>query len=194
MKHAVIVCHPRRESFTRAVAETYVHAVHDHGHTAIVRDLYAIGFDPVLKAGEIPGPGAPTPGADVTAERAMLADADVFVLVFPMWMGSMPAMLKGYLERVFGYGFAYGKGPGGVTPLLSGRKLIAFSASGAPNDWLVSQGIWQAARALQDTYFGQICGLVPIDHVHFGAIAPNMRKDMAQRHFDEVRRIVASHF
>lgn len=194
MRHAVIVSHPKRQSFTRAVAETYVHAVHERGHTAIVRDLYAIGFDPVLKESEIPGPGEPTPGADVAAERAMLADVDVFALVFPMWMGAMPAMLKGYLERVFGYGFAYGGTKGAMAPLLTGRKLIAFSASGAPSDWLVSQGIWQAARTLQDTYFAQICGLSAIDHIHFGAVGPNLRADVVARHLEQAKRVVADHF
>ena len=52
MKHAVILAHPRPESFTASVAGAYVRAVRQLGHDVVVRDLYGIGFDPCLKAGE----------------------------------------------------------------------------------------------------------------------------------------------
>ncbi len=65
MKHAVIFAHPNPESFTAAVARTYAEALKGLGETVIVRDLYAMGFDPCLKAGEIPGLKGHAPGADV---------------------------------------------------------------------------------------------------------------------------------
>ena len=80
--------------------------------------------------------------------------------------------MKGYLERVFGSGFAYGRGASGNQPLLRGRKLISFSSSGAPTDWVVQTGAWQAVRTFFDAHFAAMCGMEVIDHIHFGGIVP----------------------
>ena len=55
MHHAIIVAHPRQDSLTCAIAGAYAEAVRELGHTAVERDLYRMGFDPCLKADEIPG-------------------------------------------------------------------------------------------------------------------------------------------
>src|SRR5689334_7807943 len=105
-KHVVIACHPEAESFTLSVARAYCDAVVDRGQGAILRDLYRIGFDPVLKAPERL-PDAPfVPSPDVRDELALLEGADAFVLVYPLWFGTPPAMMKGYIERVLGAGFS----------------------------------------------------------------------------------------
>src|SRR4051812_44732224 len=103
-RHAVILCHPDAHSFNHAIAETYCDAVRANGQEAILRDLYAIGFDPVLKANERPTLAGFAPSADVERELAVLRTCDVFVLVYPIWFGTPPAMVKGYIERVLGSG------------------------------------------------------------------------------------------
>src|SRR5690606_877852 len=95
MKHAVILAHPRPRSFVRLLADTYLTAVRGLGAEAELIDLYAMDFDPCLKAEEIPDPTEARPGADVVAERRRLMDADVFCLVYPIWFGGPPAILKG---------------------------------------------------------------------------------------------------
>lgn len=105
MKHAVIVAHPNVDSFTLTVARTWAEAAKAAGHTVELRDLYRIGFDPRLQDEEIPRPDGFQPGKDVLAERAAIGDADVFVFVYPLWFYAPPAMLKGYVDRVFGMGF-----------------------------------------------------------------------------------------
>ena len=109
MKHAIIFAHPRPRSFTGSVAQSYAEAVTALGHSAVIRDLYRMNFNPCLGETELPFGGDFQPGADVVAERKMLEDVTVFALVYPFWLNAPPAMLKGYLDRVFGYGFAYGK-------------------------------------------------------------------------------------
>lgn len=109
MKHAVIVAHPVRTSFNRSVAEAYRQAVELRGHTVIVRDLYAMNFEPRLQAAEMPRAEGFAPGADVLAEREQLKDVDVFTFVYPLWFNAPPAILKGYIDRVFGFGFGMGR-------------------------------------------------------------------------------------
>src|SRR5690349_2683350 len=107
MNHAVVVAHPDPRSFTLAVAGAYGEAVQHAGGQAFVRDLYKMKFNPCLELDELPRSGDPTPRPDVVAERRQLADIDVFAFIYPFWFNAPPAILKGYMDRVFGLGFAY---------------------------------------------------------------------------------------
>lgn len=194
MQHALIVAHPNPKSFTASLAMAYGEAAEGLGHKTIMRDLYGMSFDPCLKADEIPTPAGFSPRADIVGERLMLGDVDVFALFYPFWINAPPAILKGYLERVFGMGFAYGQGSSGVEPLLRGRKLVSFTASGAPTEWVMEFGAWKAVRALFDEHFAAVCGLQVVDHVHFGNIVPGIRSDVVARHQQSVRDVVARQF
>jgi NAD(P)H dehydrogenase (quinone) len=193
MQHALIVAHPNPKSFVASLAMAYGEAAEELGHKTIMRDLYGMAFDPCLKADEIPTPAGFSPRADVVGERLMLGDADVFALFYPFWLNAMPAMLKGYLDRVFGMGFAYGKADFGNEPLLHGRKLVSFTASGAPTEWVVESGAW-GTRQVFDEHLATVCGLTLVDHVHFGGIVPGIRSDVVARHQQSVRDVVARQF
>jgi NAD(P)H dehydrogenase (quinone) len=194
MKHVVILAHPGATSFNAAMAQAYRLAATALGHTTLLRDLYALNFDPRLRATELPFAEGFEPGADVQAERALLADADVFALVYPLWLNAPPAMLKGYLERVFGFGFAYGRDGHGAEPLLAGRRLISFTSSGAPSHWVEESGAMRAIRALFDEHFAAVCGLTVVEHVHFGHVVPGIRADAVLGMLDEVGQAVRRNF
>ena len=194
MKHAVILAHPNPKSFNHGVAEAYCAAVKARGHEPLLRDLYATGFDPRLKAAEIPGSHGFKPEADVVAERALLKDAGVFAFVYPFWINAPPAILKGYIERVFGMGFAYGPGGDGNTGLLACRHMISFTSSGAPTQWVHQSGAWDAEVKIFDGHVSALTGLHIVDHIHFGGIVPGIRADVVERHFGEVRAAVAKYF
>ncbi|MEJ0028344.1 MAG: NAD(P)H-dependent oxidoreductase [Rhizomicrobium sp.] len=194
MKHAVIVAHPNADSYTAALASAYREAGLAAGHEVIFRDLYAMGFDPRLAESEIPWSPHFALKDDVIAERALLQDVDVFAFFYPLWLNSPPAILKGYLERVFGLGFAYRREGAGNAPLLKGRKMISFTASGAPTEWVIQSGAWAAMRTLFDSHFATVCGLEVVDHVHFGGIHPGIRADSVRNDGDTVRATLARHF
>lgn len=194
MKHAIILSHPNRASFNAAVADAYIKAVRDLGHEAMLRDLYAMGFDPRLGQDEMPFGATFQPRPDVVAERKAIGGADVFVLVYPLWLNAPPAMMKGYLERVFGFGFAYGQDGNGSAPLLCGRKLVTFSSSGAPFHWVQQTGAFEAVRTLFDRHLAAVCGMSVVDHVHFGGIVPGIRPDAVARMLKDVARTAENHF
>lgn len=194
MKHALIIAHPNPKSFTQAMASAYADALRGQGQEPLVRDLYGMDFDPRLRAEEIPGPGGFTPGRDVAAERDLLTDVGAFAFFYPVWFNAPPAILKGYLDRVFGMGFGYGMGQGGNTPLLTGRSMISFSSSGAPKHWMVETGAWDAMRKLFDEHVGAVTGLAVLDHLHFGAIVPQITGEAVASCAEEVRRAAERHF
>jgi NAD(P)H dehydrogenase (quinone) len=175
MKHAIIVGHPDPASFTMAMARTYADCLSACGHTVDMRDLYRLDFDPRLKLSEMPDRPEWAPAADVEAERRLLRDADVFAFVYPLWFNSPPAIVKGYVDRVFGAGFGYARlKAGGQEPLLTNRHLIHITASGSSSAWLNEQGATGSARTLFEDTFARACGMRVRPHIHFDNIVPNL--------------------
>lgn len=194
MKHALIVAHPKARSFTQAMAKACAEALEGLGHEVAVRDLYRLGFDPCLAAEELPSPEGFAPREDVVAERALLADVQAFAFFYPVWFNAPPAILKGYVDRVFGMGFGYGVQGGASAPLLAGKSLISFSSSGAPHSWMVETGAWDAMRKLFDEHLGAVTGLSVLDHLHFGSITPGIRSDVVRSSAAQVREAARRRF
>lgn len=194
MKHAVIFAHPSAQSFTASVAAAYTEAAESLGHAVVQRDLYRMGFDPCLKESERVTAGACQPGDDVLAERALIGSCDIFALIYPLWLNAPPAILKGYLDRVFGFGFAFGANGHSYEPLLRGRQLISFTSSGAPAIWLQQTGSWNALQALFDTYFATLCGMTTVGHVHAGGVTPGASVSFVHARLHDVRAAVRQHF
>ncbi len=171
LKHAVIAAHPAEGSFTLAIANRYAEAVRSHGHEAIVRDLYRLGFDPVLSEDERQG----HPRADVLAEWDALGEIDVFVLVYPVWFGAPPAMLVGYIDRVLGAGRTRGQASeGDKASILQGKYLVSLTLSGSMRAWLDEKGVLESLRNLFDRYLGEVFGLPETHHYHFDGVQPGL--------------------
>ena len=190
MKHGVVVAHPSADSFIMTVAKTYRDAVVSLGHGVVFRDLYRMGFSPCLQADELPAVQA-APRPDIAEERRVLSDVDVYAFVYPFWFNAPPAILKGYIERVFGLGFGYANGG---KPLLGRAQMIVFSSSGAPTEWVVNTGAYEAVRRVADEHFSAVCGLKFLEHVHFGGIVTGLRPDVVSQKLGIVRSTVLKHF
>lgn len=194
MKHAIILAHPDSRSFNATIAATYARAAADLGHAVVVRDLYAIDFDPRLRRTELPWVKDYAPGEDVRRERALIGDADVFVFVYPLWFNAPPAILKGYVDRVFGAGFGFQPMAGISDPLLVGRRLVSFSSSGAPESWVRETGAFEALTRNFDRHLSDMCGLRVLGHVQFGGVTPGMTKEAVNACLDRVRETVTREF
>ena len=194
MKHAVIVAHPSLQSYTSSMASSYREVGLAAGHDVIYRDLYRMNFDPCLAESELPWAKSYALRDDVIAEREILKDVDVFALFYPLWLNAQPAILKGYLERVFGMGFAYRREGSGNVPMLKGKRLISFTNSGAPTEWVIQSGAWQAMRTLFDGHFAAVCGLEVVDHIHFGGVVPGIRADSVKADMSKVAKVFEKHF
>lgn len=194
-KHAIIVAHPNLDSFNLSVARRYQESVEALGIETIVRDLYREDFDPALKQGEMPRRADFAPELDIVRERKLIGDAAVFAFVYPLWFNAPPAMLLGYIQRVFGVGFGYSSqhnGPNGR--LLIGRSMISFSSSGAPAEWLRTEGGWDALRNLFDDHVAEVCGMNVLDHRHYGRVQNTTPTCRIEAHLGDVDATVARCF
>jgi NAD(P)H dehydrogenase (quinone) len=189
-KHAVILCHPDPESFNAAVAKTYCEAVTARFHEVTVRDLYGLKFDPVLKADEQPSALEFVPLADVATELDALSKANVIVFVYPIWFGTPPAMLKGYVERVLGAGFGHRlmreRGGGSVA---AGKYLVSITTSGNSSQWLESQGAMVSLHNVFDNYLANAFSMASHAHLHLSGIVEDITDLTVRRELFRVNEI-----
>jgi len=148
MRVLLIYCHPLAGSFCAVLRETATEALRSAGHEVEVRDLYAERFNPVLTAeerGSYYDQGADR--HDVAGHIASLRRAEALVLVYPTWWFGMPAMLKGWIDRVWLPGVAFHLGgPGVLQPLLTNiRRISIVTTYGSPRWllWLVGWPDWR---------------------------------------------------
>jgi NAD(P)H dehydrogenase (quinone) len=106
----------------------------------------------------------------------------------------MPAMMKGYIDRVFARGFAYESHNGIVHGLLSGKKSVLVTISGAPLSQLVKSGDWKAVQQLQDTHILRNAGFELLEHVHFDEVVPQLSVAAVEQHMAHIRSCVRRHF
>lgn len=195
MKHLIVVAHPEKSSLTMTLARAYAAELENMGHQQKTRDLYRNNFNPILSSGELHGVDADhPPAADVKQEQDEIRIAEALAVIYPLWWMSMPAMMKGYIDRVFARGFASMALNGLVRGLLSGRKCILVTISGAPLPVLVGTGRWNAVLALQDTHVFRAAGLDLLEHVHFDEVTSDLPKVKVDEHIARIRRCARQHF
>lgn len=195
MKHVVVVAHPAAESFTMALTRTYTAELEQLGHSQRTYDLYRMGFNPVLGAQELlPITTDRSASPDVMKAQDDIRAAAAVTLIYPLWWLSMPAMMKGYVDRVFARGFAYESHEGIVRGLLTGKKAVLMTVSGAPLPLLVKSGNWNAVQVLQDTHVLRSTGFELLEHLHFDEIVPNLSNVVTDRCMARVRDCAREHF
>lgn len=195
MKHLLVLAHPRPESFTRQVAATYSQAVQALGHQVVLRDLYAMRFNPVADGDEGRTRPQGPPAPDVQVEMDHLVAADVLTFVSPVWWIAPPAILKGWLDRVLrGGGFAYGYGPNGPRGTLVGKRSLVFTSSGSTEREFVDSRKLDAIRVMWGVGTVEFCGMTLLDHQHFGPVGSRSTPAMVEGYLARVRDAVARHF
>ena len=132
MKVLVVFDHPRRHSFCGAVLDELLAGLAEAGHEVEIADLHAEGFDPRMPVADEPDWADPDKpySAAVLAEQARIARNEMLVFVFPVWWWSLPAMLKGWIDRVWNNGWAYG-----ARKLPHRRALLVATAAGNAEDY-----------------------------------------------------------
>ena len=161
MRVLVLYAHPLADSFAAALHRAIVAALRRGGHEVDDCDLYAEGFVPVLSPAERRAYDTPSPDlAGVAGHVAPLRAAEAVVLCFPTWWYGMPAILKGYFDRVWAQGVAFHlpEGGGAILPALTNiKKLWVVTTYGAPW-WLIRLVLRDPVRAVILGGLARLCG------------------------------------
>jgi NAD(P)H dehydrogenase (quinone) len=223
MNVLTIYAHYSPRSFCHAVLERFAAGLKDAGHTNEVVDLYAIGFDPVFRARDVPNwidesipsdlldrmqlkqtildsAGGPLRRflvnrrlgdkddrgiirmlrehmpEDVAVQQKKIARAEALAFISPLYFVGFPAILKGWIERVFTLGFAFGLKPeawrgdiGGRVPLLEHKKALIINTT-IFNEDAYRAGLGEAMKKLIDDFALSYPGIQKVEHVYFYAV------------------------
>jgi NAD(P)H dehydrogenase (quinone) len=224
MRVLIVYANPNPRSFCHAILERVARGLADAGHTHEVVDLYAIGFDPVLRACDGPnwmdedmpqelldrvhlgaelvaGAGGPIRRflvkrwigdkdargiiralrkdrrpKDILEQQAKVARAQGLILIAPVWFVGLPAMLKGWIERVFTPGFAFGLSRAGWygdldgrIPLLRLEKALVISTT-LFDERAYRSGLGDAMKLLIDDFCLRYPGIKQVEHEYFYAV------------------------
>lgn len=157
MRALVVLAHPEPGSFNAAMFGTAVEALRDAGNEVATSDLYALSFDPVSGRGNFTSSNNPDYfkqqveemhatevggfAPDVEAEIAKLEGCDLMVWQFPLWWFGLPAILKGWVDRVFAMGRAYGGGRVYETGMFRGKRALLSLTTGGPEEAYARDGL-----------------------------------------------------
>jgi len=165
-----VFSHPFEDKYPAAVMSAFHEPFMTAGHSIDVLDLHAEGFDPrFTKDDHDHFWGGPVP-ADVAAFHRRVERADRLAFVFPVYWWGMPAMMKGWIERVFTGGWAYAFGSGVEdrgqalpTSLLGNRPTILIGIGGSTRSTYDKYGYAQAMRTQIDVGTFAYCGITDVE-------------------------------
>jgi len=154
----VVLSHPDTKSFSHAIAQRFMDGVLEAGHTCEFADLHAEGFNPCWSLEDIENDGT-SPPEDIQREQARIEKCDTVCFVFPLFWFGMPAMLKGWIDRVWSWGWAYDQLDDHNKSLQKDRTAIMLIPAGAnPNSWEPYADIEKSMLNIWETgtlgYFG----------------------------------------
>jgi NAD(P)H dehydrogenase (quinone) len=156
MNVLIVFAHPEPKSFNGALFDTAVEILSAAGHTVATSDLYRMGFNPVsdrhnfstvkeadflkLQIEEMHATEVGGFASDIEAEIEKVEAADLMIWQFPLWWFGLPAILKGWVDRVFAMGRTYGYGHIYETGVFKGKRALLSLTTGGPQEAYTPDG------------------------------------------------------
>ncbi len=152
----VVVAHHRTDSLTAHTARRTTAQLESAGYRVDLLDLESEGFDPRMTVADQPDWGNRDKEYSelVHAHMRRVLAAEVVVAVFPVYWQGLPALLKGWIDRVWNYGFAYGRSK----PRLAGKRMLWLGLAGATSDDPIIEGMQRVLETALNEGIAYYCG------------------------------------
>ncbi len=191
MKTLIIYANYKENSFNAAIRDILADIFHQNGNEVVVRDLYEIQFNPVLSKEDLVSIDKEIFPADIMREQKFISRAELICFVYPIWWSGMPAILKGYIERVFTEKFAFKYEKGMPKPLLSGKKIMLFNTTGSKKIFKEKK-LKDALNVITEDCIFKFCGMEIVEHKYFDAVSlasKEVRQNYLQQVIDIARTV-----
>jgi putative NADPH-quinone reductase len=195
MQILIVLAHPDIKSFNHAIADTCIKRLAGHEHEIFFHDLYREKFNPVLEIKEIPKDGQ----LDLTIHKHCqeLKQCDGIIIIHPNWWGQPPAIMKGWIDRVFRPGFAYefedgDQGEGIPIGLLNAGTALVFNTSNT-SEKRENSLFGDPLELLWKNCIFDLCGVKTFERRMFRIIVTSVH-DQRRAWLDEVTGLVDRHF
>lgn len=169
-KYLVVYAHPNQSSFSNALLKTVVESIEEKGNIVKVQDLNNMNFNPVLSANDLAAIYSGNLPDDIKKEQELIKEADEIVMIYPLWWTGLPAILKGWVDRVFTYGFAYKIDETGIVGLLKGKKAVLITTHGTPKEYYDQSGMFNSLMQTQDAGIFNFCGITEVKHFFMAVV------------------------
>lgn len=187
----LVLAHPRSDSLTAQVADRVRRRLEAGGGSVDLLDLYAEGFDPRLTTADEPDwtDREKEYSPEVRAHMRRIEEADDLIVVFPVWWYAPPAVLKGWIDRVWNYGFAYGRS----RPRLAAKRMLWMALAGGPQASALTDALeLQLTRGVSE-----FCGIGRtafrfLFGTELSGVPENLRADRARAVFAEAEAAVSA--
>jgi NAD(P)H dehydrogenase (quinone) len=191
MNLLIIYSNHQKGNFNWQLLERIKVKMAEKGSPVIIRDLYELDFDPVLKPADFDMISRGTPPDDILKEQEFVRWADVLLFIYPVWWGGMPAIVKGYIDKVLSWGFAYkSNGNGVVYPLLNDKKALVMSSLGQSNEEY-EKGMFQAMSLVNSEGVFGFCGIQVLEQMFFSSIH-TITPEVKEQHFNNATSLLES--
>jgi NAD(P)H dehydrogenase (quinone) len=189
MKVTVIYAHPNPKSFNSAICEkvgSTLNAINaEYRLIDLYKENFKIGLDgedfEALSKGDMP--------LDIRKYQEDILWADKLIFIFPVWWWSYPAILKGFIDRVFIKGFAYDFNEKGLVKLLKHEKALVFMTTGGPKaEYEKNNAVEILQRPLKEGVLS-FCGIEKTD-VHIFYAIPSSSEDERKNYLSQVEDAV----
>jgi NAD(P)H dehydrogenase (quinone) len=188
-KHLIIKAMHRDESFLSQGVKRLVGVLGKNGQSVEIRDLYDLEFNPVLTSSDFDTVKENNTPVDILTEQEYIIDANYIWVVFPIWWISMPAILKGYIDKVFLSGFAYRMENDYPKGLLIDKRVILINSMGMSHEDYKKDGVFKALELTIDKGIFEFSGMKVLAHKYFSSImsADNEQKE---KYYLEIEHLV----
>lgn len=162
--------HPSEDSFNGAILRELTTQLEHKDHNVTISKLSMDWFNPQLSKKEYEASLQGSYSPIIVQEHEKVRQADRLIFIFPLWWGGFPAIGKGYIDRVFSYGFAYELEGEKPIPLLKDKKASLIFTTGTPASEFNNSGLYNHTVELIDKSIFQFCGITLDGVLHFGDV------------------------
>lgn len=189
MKAYIVFAHPGMDSFNHEILQQVKSQLDQEGIAYRVQDLYQSGFQPVFSASDMHNIEQGNVSNDIEEEHQHITDADLLVMNYPVYWWSQPAILKGWIDRVFTDNFAFRYEKDGPVGLLSGKRAVVFTTTRESEEEIRRDGMDQVMEKQITDGVLSFVGYKPVAYRNFAAV-PYVSESERQQMVGEVRQLM----
>lgn len=189
MNTLIILAHPCEDSFNTAICNEIKDHLTSKNHEVKIRDLYKLKFDPVLTEDNHTNFYQTKLPKELHVEQNEITWAENLIFIFPTWWGGMPAIMKGYFDRVFTNGFAFRFSEKQVDGLLKDKKAVIFQTTSRTEEFMKPSQLVSSMETAMDVGIFEYCGMTVIAHKFFYSV-PHVNKESRLTMLKEAKSVV----
>ena len=165
MKITAVVASHYQESYVHQLFKSFLKGASGVCSDIVSYDLYALAFNPVMHGDDFNQFLGGSISQEILNYQSRLDETDVLALFYPVWWNDMPAILKGWVDRVFSKGFAYQIDAQGDRGLLRIQRVILVCTLGNSGESQAQKALESAMRLKEKEGVFGYCGIEQVDHV-----------------------------